>query len=178
MAGTVANESSGFNRVNARLVEREGPIERPAPVPVGRADRYDAASSIAPVTPRMRIPRWVQLVGLPLLALLVWVLATRVIHVVFLFTVAALVALLLDPIVRALQRVQAPRGLSVAFVYLAFLAVLALIIFAHRHRRGLRDEDRGDQVQRLLHASSRRVRTDVGRTSTSIACRTGSTGIT
>ncbi|HEY2778824.1 MAG TPA: AI-2E family transporter [Gaiellaceae bacterium] len=79
---------------------------------------------------RMRIPRWVQLVGLPLLALLVWVLATRVIHVVFLFTVAALVALLLDPLVRALQRVKLPRGLSVAFVYLAFLAVVALIIFA------------------------------------------------
>ena len=80
--------------------------------------------------PGMRIPRWVQLVGLPLLALLAWVLATRVIHVVFLFMVAALVALLLDPIVRALQRVKLPRGLSVAFVYLAFLAVLALIIFA------------------------------------------------
>src|SRR3954451_7279366 len=78
----------------------------------------------------MRIPRWVQLVGLPLLVLLVWVLATRVIHVVFLFTVAALVALLLDPLVRAVQRVKLPRGLSVAFVYLAFLAVLALIIFA------------------------------------------------
>jgi len=78
----------------------------------------------------MRIPRWVQLVGLPILALLVWVLATRVIHVVFLFTVAALVALLLDPLVRALQRVRLPRGLSVAFVYLAFLAVLGLIIFA------------------------------------------------
>ena len=35
---------------------------------------------------------------LPLLALLGWVLATRVIHVVFLFAVAALVALLLNPL--------------------------------------------------------------------------------
>jgi predicted PurR-regulated permease PerM len=78
----------------------------------------------------LRIPRWIQLVGLPLLALLLWVLATRVIHVVFLFMVAALVALLLDPLVRALQRVKLPRGISVALVYLAFLAVLALIIFA------------------------------------------------
>ena len=68
------------------------------------------------MTSRLRIPRWVQLVGLPLLALLVWVLATRVIHVVFLFTVAALVALLLDTLVRALQLVKLPRVLSVAFV--------------------------------------------------------------
>ena len=80
--------------------------------------------------PRIRVPRWVQLVGLPLLALLVWVLATRVIHVVFLFVVAALVALLLDPLTRALQRVRLSRGFSVALVYLAFLAALALIIFA------------------------------------------------
>ena len=67
-----------------------------------------------PSSTRIRIPRWVQLVGLPLLLLLMWVLATRVIHVVFLFVVAALVALLLDPLTRALQRVHLPRGLSVA----------------------------------------------------------------
>jgi predicted PurR-regulated permease PerM len=78
----------------------------------------------------MRVPRWVQLVGLPLLLLLAWALATAVIHVVFLFVVAALVALLLDPVTRALQRIRLPRGLSVALVYLAFLAGLALIIFA------------------------------------------------
>ncbi|MGZ4292254.1 MAG: AI-2E family transporter [Gaiellaceae bacterium] len=80
--------------------------------------------------PRIQIPRWVQLVGLPLLLVLTWVLATAVIHVVFLFVVAALVALLLDPLTRGLQRAHLPRGLSVAFVYLAFLAMLALIIFA------------------------------------------------
>ncbi len=80
--------------------------------------------------PRIRIPRWVQLVGLPLLLLAAWAFATAVIHVVFLFVVAALVALLLDPITRALQRGHLPRGLSVALVYLAFAAMLALIIFA------------------------------------------------
>jgi predicted PurR-regulated permease PerM len=78
----------------------------------------------------MRIPRWVQLVGLPLLLVLAWVLATAVIHVVFLFVVAGLVALLLDPLVRALQRVRLPRGLSVAIVYLLFAGALALVILA------------------------------------------------
>jgi predicted PurR-regulated permease PerM len=80
--------------------------------------------------PRIRIPRWVQLVGLPLLLLAAWAFATAVIHVVFLFVVAALLALLLDPLTRALQRARLPRGLSVALVYLAFAAMLALIIFA------------------------------------------------
>jgi predicted PurR-regulated permease PerM len=86
--------------------------------------------SAVPRPPRIRIPRWVQLVGLPLLLLGTWVLATAVIHVVFLFVVAALLALLLDPVTRALQRARLPRGLSVALVYLAGAATLALVIFA------------------------------------------------
>jgi predicted PurR-regulated permease PerM len=56
------------------------------------------------------------------------VVATAAGHVVFLFLVAALVALLLDPIVRALQRTHLPRGLSVALVYLSFAAALGLVI--------------------------------------------------
>jgi len=78
--------------------------------------------------PRIEVPRWIQLVGLPLLLVLVWVIAAAAGHVVFLFLVAALVALLLDPIVRGLQRARLPRGLSVAVVYLSFVAALALII--------------------------------------------------
>ena len=68
--------------------------------------------------------------GLPLLLVLLWVLLTAASHVVFLFLVAALVALLLDPLVRALQRVRLPRGFSVALVYLSFASALVLIIVA------------------------------------------------
>jgi predicted PurR-regulated permease PerM len=71
-----------------------------------------------------------QLVGLPLLLVLAWILASAAAHVVFLFVVAALVALLLDPLVRGLQRVRLPRGLSVALVYLGFAVALGLIILA------------------------------------------------
>ena len=78
--------------------------------------------------PRIEVPRWIQLVGLPLLLVLTWVVATAAGHVVFLFLVAALVALLLDPIVRGLQRTHLPRGLSVAIVYLSFAAALGLVI--------------------------------------------------
>jgi predicted PurR-regulated permease PerM len=80
--------------------------------------------------PRIEIPRWIQLVGLPLLLLLAWVIAGAARHVVFLFVVASLIALLLDPLVRALQRVRLPRGLAVAMVYLAFAAALGLVILA------------------------------------------------
>jgi predicted PurR-regulated permease PerM len=81
-----------------------------------------------PAPARIEIPRWVQLVGLPLLLLLAWVVAGAVRHVVFLFLVALLIALLLNPLVRGLGRVWIPRGLAVAIVYLAFAAIVASLI--------------------------------------------------
>ncbi|HEY3549919.1 MAG TPA: AI-2E family transporter [Gaiellaceae bacterium] len=82
----------------------------------------------APVT--IQIPRWAQLVLLPLLLLLVWTVAGAVRHVLFLFLVSLLIALLLNPLVRGLGRARIPRGLAVALVYLAFAAVVALAILA------------------------------------------------
>ena len=81
-----------------------------------------------PTPGRIEIPRWVQLVGLPLLLLLAWVVAGAVRHAVFLFLVALLIALLLNPLVRGLGRVRIPRGLAVAIVYLGFAAVIALAV--------------------------------------------------
>jgi predicted PurR-regulated permease PerM len=83
-----------------------------------------------PATTRIEVPRWVQLVMLPLLLVLAWVVAGAVRHVVFLFLVALLIALLLNPLVRGLGRVWIPRGLAVALVYLAFAAAVALAILA------------------------------------------------
>ncbi|MGZ8695503.1 MAG: AI-2E family transporter [Gaiellaceae bacterium] len=79
---------------------------------------------------RIQVPRWIQLVGLPVLLLFVWVVVGAVRHAVFLFIVAALIALLVDPIVRAFVRFRLPRGLSIAIVYLSFAAALVAIIFA------------------------------------------------
>jgi len=79
---------------------------------------------------KIEIPRWIQLVGLPILLLLLWVLAGAARHVVFLFLVAALVALLLNPLVRGLGRVWIPRGLAVAIVYLSFAAAVGLAVVA------------------------------------------------
>ena len=78
----------------------------------------------------MLIPRWIQLVGLPLLLVLAWILFTSASHVIVLFIVAGLVALLLDPLVRALGHLGVRRGIAVAFVYLTFAAALIVAIVA------------------------------------------------
>jgi predicted PurR-regulated permease PerM len=70
------------------------------------------------------IPRWVQLASLPVILLALWALARAAGVVLLVFIVAAVIALILNPIVTVVQRARLPRGLSVAIVYLAFFAVL------------------------------------------------------
>jgi putative heme transporter len=77
-------------------------------------------------TTKLVVPRWIQLVGLPLLLIAAWSIAGAVRHVVFLFLVAGLIALLLNPIVRGLGRAWIPRGFAVALVYLTFAALVVL----------------------------------------------------
>jgi predicted PurR-regulated permease PerM len=114
-------------------VERKVPIFREIPVPGRRPERHYVGSTILAMpagAPKIEIPRWIQLVGLPLVLLFVWTMASAVAHVVFLFLVAALIALLLDPLVRALGRLRIPRGFSIAVVYLSFAAVLVVSAIA------------------------------------------------
>jgi predicted PurR-regulated permease PerM len=78
--------------------------------------------------PRIQIPRWIQLVALPLAVFFAWVFGQAVGHAIFLFLIAGLIALLLDPIVRTLGSLRIRRGFSVALVYLTFAAVLIVIL--------------------------------------------------
>lgn len=79
---------------------------------------------------RVVVPRWVQLVVLPLALLALWALARAAGKVLLIFVVAALIALILNPAVAFLQqRARMPRGLSVLAVYLAFFLTLAGIGF-------------------------------------------------
>jgi predicted PurR-regulated permease PerM len=74
---------------------------------------------------RVLVPRWVQLVMLPLAVLGAWALVRAAGPVVLLFTVAGLVALLLNPFVSLLQqRARFPRGLAVLTVMLCVVGVL------------------------------------------------------
>jgi predicted PurR-regulated permease PerM len=70
------------------------------------------------------VPRWVQIVLLPLAILGLWALARASGKVLLLFVVAGLIALILNPAVAFLQRSRLPRGLAVLTVYLAFFLTL------------------------------------------------------
>jgi predicted PurR-regulated permease PerM len=69
-------------------------------------------------------------VGLPLLVFFAWVLAQAAGHTIFLFLIATLIALLLDPIVNNLERVRIRRGIAVAIVYVTFAAAIILVLVA------------------------------------------------
>jgi putative heme transporter len=75
--------------------------------------------------PRVVVPRWVQLVALPLAVLAAWALAKAAGKVLLLFIIAGLIALILNPAVALVQRGRMPRGLAVLVVYVAFFVSLA-----------------------------------------------------
>lgn len=72
------------------------------------------------------VPRWVQLVALPLLVLGLYTVAAAAGRVVLIVAIAGVVALILQPLVVALQRGGLPRGLSIAVVYVGLFCVLAI----------------------------------------------------
>jgi predicted PurR-regulated permease PerM len=86
-------------------------------------------STPPPEPPRVVVPRWVQLVVLPLAVLGLWELARASGKILLLFIVAGVIALILNPAVALLQRARLPRGLAVLAVYLAFFLTLAGIGF-------------------------------------------------
>jgi predicted PurR-regulated permease PerM len=79
--------------------------------------------------PRVVVPRWVQLVLLPLTLLALWALAKAAGKVLVIFIVAGLIALILNPAVSLLHRSRLPRGLAVLTVYVTFFLTLAGIGF-------------------------------------------------
>ena len=90
-------------------------------------EEAEASSSgqAPPGPPKAVVPRWVQLVMLPLTLLAIWALARAAGKVLLIFIVAGVIALILNPAVAFLQRSHIPRGLAVLAVYLAFFLTLA-----------------------------------------------------
>jgi predicted PurR-regulated permease PerM len=80
----------------------------------------EALPTVAPVV----VPRWIQLVVLPLALLALWALARAAGSVLLILVVAAVVALILAPTVRLLER-WIPRGLAILVVYLGGFALVA-----------------------------------------------------
>ncbi len=79
--------------------------------------------------PRAIVPRWVQLVLLPVALFALWALAKAAGKVLLIFVIAAVIALILNPVVAFVQRPRVPRGLAVLVVYLAFFLTLVGIGF-------------------------------------------------
>ncbi len=88
-----------------------------------------SAGGEPPRPPRTVVPRWVQLVLLPLSLLALWALAKAAGKVLLIFVIAAVIALILNPAVSFVQRPRVPRGLAVLVVYLAFFLTLVGIGF-------------------------------------------------
>jgi putative heme transporter len=80
--------------------------------------------------PTLQIPRWIQLVVLPVLLILAFFLAKTLGHVLFLFLTASVIAFTLNPLVRDLTRVKVPRAPAVLIVYTIFVAVVLALLIA------------------------------------------------
>jgi predicted PurR-regulated permease PerM len=80
--------------------------------------------------PTIQIPRWIQLVGLPVLLVLAFLFASTLGHVLFLFLTASVIAFMLNPLVRDLSRLKVPRALSVTIVYAIFAATVVALLIA------------------------------------------------
>ena len=81
-------------------------------------------TQVAHPPPPVVVPRWVQLVLLPIALLGLWALARAVGTVLLILIVAAVIALILNPVVQLLQRAHLPRGLAILVVYLGGFAAL------------------------------------------------------
>ena len=83
----------------------------------------DLPAAGAPVPPVV-VPRWIQLVLLPLALLGLWALARAAGPVLLILIAASVIALIFNPVVRLLERWM-PRGVAIALIYVAGFGVLA-----------------------------------------------------
>jgi predicted PurR-regulated permease PerM len=90
----------------------------------------DTIRAMAGPGPTIQIPRWIQLVVLPVLLVLAFLLAKTLGHVLFLFLTASVIAFTLNPLVRDLTRLRVPRAPAVFVVYTIFAAVVISLLIA------------------------------------------------
>lgn len=95
-------------------VRAEAPLIAPSP-------SSSLPRAVVTVTPVV-VPRWIQLVALPLGLLALWALARAAGTVLLILLAASTVALILNPLVKMLARRRFPRGLAILTVYLGLFA--------------------------------------------------------
>src|SRR4051794_24528430 len=87
------------------------PLHTPTPAPPAR------------IEPTL-VPRWVQMVLLPVGIAAAYLFLNRAGHILLLFIIAGLIALLLNPFVSLLMKLRIPRGAAVGIVMVSVLALL------------------------------------------------------
>jgi predicted PurR-regulated permease PerM len=113
----------GVSEAGEAAAQEEGADEARAGRDAGDGPPGYETSPVVTAPPPVVIPRWVQLVLLPIALLGLWALARASGTVLLILIVASMVALILAPSVRLLER-HMPRGLAILLVYLACFAVL------------------------------------------------------
>jgi predicted PurR-regulated permease PerM len=107
------------------VTDASGSVPQAAPPDQEERALVDSTEVEPSESRRVVVPRWVQLVALPLSVLAAWALAKAAGKVVLLFIIAGLIALILNPAVSFVQRGRMPRGIAVLAVYVAFFVGLA-----------------------------------------------------
>jgi predicted PurR-regulated permease PerM len=118
--GTTEPFEPGEAPAPAAPVEPDPQPARPVPGEPERS-RPEGRLPVAPVV----VPRWIQLVVLPLALLGLWALARASGTVLLVLVIASVIALILNPLVKMLERLGLPRGLAILAVYLGGVAILA-----------------------------------------------------
>jgi predicted PurR-regulated permease PerM len=96
--------------------------EQPQPE---QAEESAPAAPPRPVAPTI-VPRWVQLVVLPLAILGVWELGRAIGTLLIVIVAASVIALILNPLAKHLQR-GVPRGIAIVLSYIVVLLIFAVI---------------------------------------------------
>ncbi|MDQ6750950.1 MAG: AI-2E family transporter [Actinomycetota bacterium] len=104
----------------------DAPRPEPATEALPASDPHPSPPSIAQ---RIVVPRWVQLVLLPLSLLGLWALARAAGVVLLIFLVAGVIALILNPLVKLMHRkARLPHGVAVFAVYIGFFLLFAGVV--------------------------------------------------
>jgi predicted PurR-regulated permease PerM len=90
-----------------------------------RNDARDHAGDGPATLGRIVVPRWVQAGLVPAVLVIAWLLLGIIGEAVFIFVAASLLALVLNPLVRLLERARLPRYVGVFVVYLVAIGVIA-----------------------------------------------------
>src|SRR5512133_4288747 len=115
----------GADLTGADLPGTDLPTTGPPGADVSRGDISGGGAPPVALAEPMVVPRWVQAVVVAVALFAVAGLARAAAPVLLVFLVAAVVALIINPLVTWLQHIGLPRGIAIAAVFVGFFATVA-----------------------------------------------------